>query len=698
LFERLGHLVVRRRAAILVSSILLTIISGVVGVQAFSQLSSAGYSDPGSDSAAALTYLKENFVARNPAILLVVDAKESVDNPAVAGRALDLERAVSAEQGVESTLSYWSAGGASPLRSADGKAAYIFVYASGDNFERSSDLGGRIQDRYDGDFNGLRVYASGIAVFSHAANERIKIDLARSEAIAVPLTLILLVIVFGAFAAAFMPLVVGLAAIAGSFMILWLVTLTTDVSVFALNLITGLGLGLGIDYSLLVVNRFREEMQKGHSVEEAVVRTITTAGRTVFFSGMIVAVTLASLVAFPQFFLRSFAYAGVAVVMLAVIGAIVPLGALLALLGDRVNAGTVRRRAIAPPVDGRWAQVSRYVMRHPVSVVIFSLGVLFILASPIRGVDFSQVDERVLPAKDRVAVAASVIQDRFPGREASPVEIVIVDGASGGEVSAYSRRLLAVDQVLRVTPPERADGHVRIQLISSADPRSPEGERLINDVRAVSAPPGTLVGGIAADYTDSQNAIARTLPFSLVFIAISVLILLFLFTGSILLPIKALVLNVLSLSATLGVLTWIFIDGNLKWLVGEFTVTGTLDTSTMVLIAVVAFGLSMDYEVFLLSRIKEEHDKGASNVEAVAMGLQKSARIITAAALILATVFAAFLISGVTSIKMMGIGVAFAIILDATLVRALLVPALMRLFGSWNWWAPARMKRFTVTH
>ena len=275
---------------------------------------------------------------------------------------------------------------------------------------------------------------------------------------------------------------------------------------------------------------------------------------------------------------------------------------------------------------------------------------------------------------------------------------MIIPNSAGKDIASYASELAKVDQVVRVNPPTTVDNNTRIQVIASADPRSPNGERLIKDIRAVPAPEGTLVGGIAADYTDSQNAIARTLPWVFLWIVISVLILLFLFTGSILLPIKAVLLNILSLGATLGVLTWIFVEGHLQSLIGGFTVTGTLDTSTMVLIAVVAFGLSMDYEIFLLSRIKEEHDRGASNEDAVAFGLQRSGRIITAAALILTAVFAAFLISGVTSIKMMGLGVAFAILLDATVIRALLVPALMRLFGSWNWWAPRWMKRFSVSH
>ena len=229
-------------------------------------------------------------------------------------------------------------------------------------------------------------------------------------------------------------------------------------------------------------------------------------------------------------------------------------------------------------------------------------------------------------------------------------------------------------------------------------PRTPDAEALIKQIRLIPSPDQTLIGGVAADYADTQIGIAKTMPWALTWIAIGVLLLLFVFTGSLILPIKAVILNILSLAATLGVITWIFVDGNLKWLVGDFTTTGSVDTGSIILVAVVAFGLSMDYELFLLSRIKEEHDAGRSNIESVATGLQRSARIITAAAGLLAIVFASFVLSGVTSIKMLGFGVAFAIILDATLVRALLVPALMRLFGERNWWAPKSLKRFTIDH
>ena len=448
-----------------------------------------------------------------------------------------------------------------------------------------------------------------------------------------------------------------------------------------------------------MVNRFREELSKGKSVEDSVVTMMATAGKTVFFSGLTVLVTLMSLIFFPLPFLKSFGYAGVSVVALAVVGALCGLPPILAMVGKKIDKGTVRKSAITPKEDGRWAMTARFVMRKPVSVTLLSLIFLGILASPLAGAKFSQTDARTLPADNPAAIATAVQAERFPGQTSNPIEILIFGGANkSSEIAEYSASLASVPGIVLVNPAMTYGNDIKITAVHSMLPRTPEAQELIHNVRDLKEPEGTLVGGVAADYTDSQDGIASTLPLALGWIVVTVLILLFLFTGSIILPIKAIILNVLSLTATMGVLTWVFIDGNLQWLVGSFTVTGTLDTSIVILIAVVVFGLSMDYEVFLLSRIREEHDAGKSNEDAVAVGLQRSARIITAAAMILAFVFASFVLSGVTSIKSMGFGVALAVILDATIVRALLVPALMRLFGERNWWAPQSMKRFTIKH
>ena len=702
MFMRLGSFIVGHRKSVLITYIIAILIAGGIGSLSFSKLDSGGYSDLNSESAKAANYITDTFKVQDPVAILVVDAgSRSVDDPTVVAEAASLEREVAATKGIKRTLSYWTAGGAPSLRATDGKAAFLFIYADIENydFDGYGAVGKIIADKFDGEYKSLEVYAGGGAVVTNAINSKIKTDLLLAEGIAIPLTFILLAFVFGALVASAMPLVVGVGAILGSFFFTYLLTLVTDVSVFALNLITGLGLGLGIDYALLIVNRFREEMHNGKSVEESAIITVGTAGKTVFYSGLAVMVTLSALLLFPLNFLKSFGYAGVIVTLFAIFGALIPLPALLAILGKRVDKGVTRKSGLTPKEDGRWASTARLVMARPIPVVIASLAILIVMALPIANIAFAQVDSRVLPESNRAAISSAVLNDRFSSFEGSPIEVILPDGAGREDsLNAFLTQAKSVDGITRVSDLEYAGNDIRVQVIPGTSSRSQDAERLIKELRALEKPDGLLIGGAAADFTDSQGGIARTLPWALGWIGITVFILIFVFTGSIILPIKAVILNGLSLVATLGVITWIFIEGNLKWLVGDFTVTGTLDTGSVILVAVVVFGLSMDYELFLLSRIREEHLLGKSNVEAVATGLQRSARIITAAALLLAVVFAAFISSGVTSIKMLGFGVAFAVLLDATLVRALLVPALMRLFGERNWWAPKSLRRFTLTH
>ena len=700
MFAALGHFVVRRRKSTLTVFLLFIFLAGGIGSLSFTKLDTGGYSNPSSQSAQAAKYLTDNFHVKDPGVVLVLDSDSgSVNEPANSAAAQRLEALINKEPGVSNTLSFWSAGGAPQLMSSDRKAGFLFIYTTKTDFGSMSEVGKSIQAKYDGDFENLRVYASGGGVITHAINSKISKDLALAEAISIPLTFVLLAFVFGAMVASAMPLVVGISAILGGFFIIFLFTLFTSVSIYALNLITGLGLGLGIDYALLIVNRFREELHAGKSVEESVVTTVATAGKTVFYSGLTVLVTLSSMILFPLSFLKSFGYAGISVVTLAVVGALIPLPAILALLGHKVDKGVVRKSAIVPKEDGRWANTARFVMKRPIAVIVASLALIAIIASPIKDISFAQVDSRVLPKADKAAAAAQVITERFLGQEGSPIEIIIPQGVQhNSEATTFITEISKVKGVVRVNRPQVNGNDLRITAIQSMPSRTAAAETMIHAIRAIAAPDGTLVGGPAADFTDSQDGIAHTLPWALGWIALSVFILIFVFTGSIILPIKAVILNGLSLVATLGILTWVFIDGHLKWLVGDFTQTGTIDTGTTILIAVVVFGLSMDYEIFLLSRIREEHLLGKSNTESVATGLQRSARIITAAAGLLAVVFAAFVISGVTSIKLMGFGVAFAVILDATVIRALLVPALMRVFGERNWWAPKSIKRFTLSH
>jgi putative drug exporter of the RND superfamily len=712
MFERLAHLIVRRRRPILALFVLGLVVAAVLGSGVFSRLQGSGFDDPGSDSAKAAQQLRTDFGVADPVAAIAVVTQHGLDADAAAATAL--VHRVQTEPGVSQVVSYWTSGRPASLAGQDGRTGQVLVFGAANATDvQQYDLAKRLTAAYQGDRGALDVHIAGSGAIGNAINDEITKDLAKAESIAVPLTVVLLILVFGGLVAAGLPFLVAAGAVLGSFATLFVVTLATDVSIFALNLITGLGLGLGIDYALLIVNRFREQLAAGDDVDDAVVRTVASAGRTVFVSGLTVAITLGSLSLFPQYFLRSFAYAGIAVTLLAVLSAVIALPAALALLGSRVNRFKVVRGDLAPRDTGLWASVARRVLRFPLPVLVVVGGLLLALAAPAFGATFSQIDDRALPKDNPVAIASQILRDQFPGREGTPVEVVVPAGVGSAALASYAADLSEVDGIVRVTTPTSVvvhgavaaanprsssftapGGSRRLALVADLDPRSPRGQQLTEAVRAVPAPAaGVLVGGVAAQYTDAQSGITSRLPIVLGWIALTTMFVLFLFTGSVVLPIKAIALNVISLGATIGVLTWVFQDGHLKGVVGDFTTTGTVDTSMMVLIAILAFALSMDYEVFLLSRIKEEHDAGSDTEQSVVLGLQRSGRIITAAAALLAVVFAAFVSSGVTNIKQLGLGVAFAILLDATIVRALLVPAFMGILGDANWWAPRPLRR-----
>ena len=707
--KRFGLLLVKRHKLALWSFVALIGLSTIWGFQSFSLLKAGGYDNPYSDSAEVTKLLDSEYGSRTPEVVLIADMPNYVDNANSVQISTDLTQQLKLVDGVHNVTSYYSLGHAPALRSTDGKAAYFFVKLEDDVV--ASKVGKTISDKFTGNFETAKVYVAGFAAMSSDINETITKDLTAAESIAVPITVILMFFVFGSLVAAGLPVLVAGLSIVGSFSAVWLYAQFNDTSVFSLNLITGMGLGLGVDYALLIVNRFREQRATGESVSDAVVNTVASAGRTVLFSGLTVAIVLASLGFFPQYFLRSFAVGGVVVVLLAIASALIALPAILTLIGDGVNKLHLARKATKPMESGLWAGTARFVMRRPIAITVVTLIGLGGLMSLAGQLQLGQVDDRVLPTTNRSVIANNVIRERFSGREGSPVEI-LVRGADDTAVENYAIALSKRTHVVRVqsTAGIAQDGQLdrgyapmfasfahgdyqRIQVISNVEPRSVDGLKFIDSLRKTHvAGSEILIGGQAAIYTDSQHGIEQQLGNVMAWIIGFTLLLLFLFTGSVLLPIKAVLLNLLSLGATIGFLTWVFIDGNLKWLLGDFFVTGTVDTSSLVLILVVAFGLSMDYELFLLSRIKEQHDAGLGTTESVAVGLQRSGRIITAAAAVLAVSFIAFATSGVSIMKMLGLGIAFAILLDATVIRALLVPALMRLLGDLNWWAPRWLK------
>lgn len=539
-------------------------------------------------------------------------------------------------------------------------------------------------------------------------------DLVLAESIAVPLTLILLLVVFGSLVAALLPLVIGIIAIIGTFAELFVLGSVTDVSIFAINLTTALGLGLGIDYALLMVSRFREQLAAGATVEDAVRRTVGTAGRTIAFSAATVAAALGALLVFPQYFLRSFGYAGIGVVLIAAVSTLFVMPALFVVLGPRVNSGRMpwaktRRADTRAPL---WGRLARTVMRRPALTALPVLTILLLAASPLLGITFGTPDERVLPEDAESRQVATALRDNFAGNDDAAIHVVIDQPVADAQLRSYAVHLSRLEGVVRVeaangtysagqsaaTGPGnaglgRADAQ-QLNVVSDLAPKSDAAQRLVDQVREVDPPAGAhpLVGGSDAVLVDSKDSIAGRLPLAVALVALTTFVLLFLFTGSIVQPLRALALNLISLGATLGVMTWIFQDGNLSSLLG-FTAQ-PMEVSMTVLMFCIAFGLSMDYEVFVTSRIKELHDAGADNETAVADGLGHTGRIVSAAACLLAVSFFAFGTAELSFMQMFGLGSGLAILIDAVAVRGILVPAAMRLLGRSAWYAPPFMRRF----
>ena len=696
MFTRIGRFTVRRRRLVLALSVLFVLAAGAGGAGAFGVLEDEGFDDPGSESSRASRFLHEEIGTDEPEMVLLVESRggTDVDDPSVAAAGTALTAALAGEPEVATAISYWSLGGAAELRSTDGTSALVVVDVDGDD-ETVADL----SDRYAGTHGVFTVGVGGEDAVDAAIEEQLGSDLARAESLAIPATLVLLVLVFGGVVAASLPLAMALVSVTGTLLALFAVAQVTDVSIYSINLTTALGLGLAIDYSLFIVSRFREELAAGRSSDDAVVRTVETAGRTVGFSALIVAASLSALLVFPLYFLRSFAYAGTAVVLSAAAGALLTLPALLAVLGPRINAWSFRRQAAVPGGTGNergfWHRLAGAVMRRPVPVATGVIVLLLVLGSPFLRVNPGLPSYESLPESNEARQVAEALATQFDGNQSEQFAVVLpgtdAAGADAEAVAAFADRVSAVGGVADVTVGS-ADAGSWLTVVPSVALVSSEGEDLVHDIRDIDAPFAFGVEGDAADLVDTKAAIYDRLPLALAIIGITTFVLLFAVFGSLLVPVKAIVLNLLSLTATFGAMVWIFQEGHLSGVL-DFTATGQLDVAMPILMFCIAFGLSMDYEVFLLSRIKEEHDRTGDNTEAVAAGLASTGRLITAAALVLAITFAAFVTSGMSFMKLMGLGLALAIVMDATIVRALLVPAVMRLAGEANWWAPGPLRR-----
>ncbi|WP_040494694.1 MMPL family transporter [Ilumatobacter nonamiensis] len=720
MFTALGHLVVRRRRAVIAISLVGLLVAITVGVGVFGRLSTGGFADPASESSRATDLLAAEFGTGGADLVAIVTATSgTVDDPDIALAGGQLTADLAAETGTDEVTSYWSLGSPEALRSDDATRALVLLRFPGadDDAERTEHVEA-VLATYDGlERDDVRVdLAGGEAVFT-AIGETIEGDLARAEAIAVPLTLLLLLVVFGSAVAAGLPVLVGMISVFGAFFVLYLITLFTEVSIFSINLVTALGLGLAIDYSLFIVSRFREERERGRTVEDAVVRTVETAGRTVAFSATTVAISLSALLIFPLYFLRSFAYGGIGVILVAMLISVVVLPALLAVLGPKVDAGRIIRRRVPRVGDGVWHRLAVTVMRRPIPVAVAGVTLLVALGLPFLGVRWGTPDDRVLPESAPVREASEMLRTEFTSAEGDAYPIVAIGAVDDAAIAAYAAEVSTVDGVGRVdsavgrfadgamvapvdpslarfAPESSADGDVTwFNVVPSVEPISTEAEAMIAEVRDVDSPFELVaVGGASASFVDSNEAIFSRVPLAAGLIVVSTFVLLFLMFGSLLVPLKAIVLNTLSLTAVFGFTVWVFQDGNGADLLG-FTPTGLTDTAMPILMFCVAFGLSMDYEVFLLSRMKEEYDRTGDNDLAVATGLERTGRLVTAAALLLSITFFAFATSGVTFIKLFGLGLAIAVLVDAFIVRSTLVPALMKLAGDWNWWAPGPLRR-----
>ncbi|MFF2942653.1 MMPL family transporter [Streptomyces niveus] len=717
MFDRIAELAIRRARLVLVVAVVAVALMGAVGAGAFSVLKGGGYDDPASQSSRAGKVIEEKFGGETNLILLVRTAEGRIDSPAADRSGQALVADLKAEKDLDNVLSYWDTD--SPdLRSEDGREAIVLAHVKGEKTEQEK-RAKAIIDTYGGQYEGgLTIEAGGGTAVGADLSAQVPKDLILAEAIAVPLTLILLLVVFGSVVAALLPLVIGTIAIAGTFAELALLGGVTDVSNSATNLTTALGLGLGIDYALLMISRFREQLATGAAVDDAVRHTVRTAGRTVAFSAATVAVALAALLVFPQYFLRSFGYAGVGVVAIAAISTLFVMPALFVVLGHKVNNGRLpwakKERAASgtPPRTPLWGRIARTVMRRPALTALPVLAVLLLAASPLLGITLGTPDERVLPEDAKSRQVSEVLREKFNGNDDAAVHVVLDNAVDKAPLASYASQLSELEGVVRVEagPGTYVDGRPaapgpgnaalsrpdaqRLNVVSDLEPKSDAAQNLVKEVRGVAAPAGTapLVGGTDAVLIDSKDSISGQIPLALALVAVTTFILLFLFTGSVVQPLRALVLNVISLGATLGVMTWIFQDGNLASLLG--VTPQPMEASMTVLMFVIAFGLSMDYEVFVTSRIKELHDEGEDNESAVTNGLGHTGRIVTAAACLLAVSFFAFGTAEISFMQMFGLGSGLAILIDAVAVRGVLVPAAMRLLGRSAWYAPPPLRKF----
>ena len=690
-FNRLASLVNRWPWAILAAALVFVAVAGLIGTRVFAALSGGGFVDPTSESVRADGRLEvASRQIADGGLIALVRAGQDVGSPAVRAEVDRVAQTIARDPGVDQVLTYYTT--QSPaFVSKDGRSTFVLAYFkwTANNDAASA----RLKDALASD---PQVTLGGTGPVDNALNATVGSDLGRAEMIAFPILFLLSLWVFRGVVAALMPLLIGGITIMGTFLGLWLITRFTPLSIYALNLSTGMGLGLSIDYSLFMISRYREELGHGLTPAEAIRRTLRTAGRTIFFSALTIAAAMASLLVFPLKFLYSMGAAGLLVALLGSTISLLVLPSILQLLGPRINALAPRRWQQIQPVSstGFWYRFSHFVMRRPLPIAVASAALLIALGLPFLSIKFSSIDATSLPTSFGARQVYDELAANFPPAANSSIYVVAEAGPDRTtDASRYATTLAGLPHVQSVDQPVPVGADtMRINLHSDAATFSAESLAIVKQVRGTNAPFPVLVGGSSAYFYDLQASLRSRLPLAVAIIVICTLVLLFLATGSVILPLKAILMNFLTLSVAFGVLVIVF-----QWGVGhsllDFTTPGSLEQTQPVLLFAIVFGLSTDYGVFLLTRIKEVHDAGASNREAVAAGLERTGRVVTAAALLLSVAIGAFATSQIVFIKELGVGIVAGVLIDATIVRGFLVPSLMALLGEWNWWAPPPLLR-----
>jgi RND superfamily putative drug exporter len=679
---------------VLIGAVICAVVAGVFGVGVSNSLWPYSAEDPASQSVKAGNRFEASTGRQIDAGVVALVSSGNVGTAAARQRVARVAAKLRASHDVAQVQSFYTTHSPAMV-SRDRRSTYVLAYFKPLSDKALKNVAQQIENRFAGQRD---VKLGGDAIANAQANTQVGNDLAHAELLAFPFIFLLSLLFFRSLVAALLPPLLGGLAIVVTFFVLRIVASFVDVSVFALNFTTGLGLGLAIDYSLFMVSRYREESAKHGFGAEALVRTLQTAGRTILFSSLTIAAAVASLMVFPQSFLYSMGIAGAIVAVTAATLALTVLPAILTVLGPRLGALAPKRLRRAaehearPAERGFWYRLSHFVMRRPAAIAVASAALLIALGIPFGHVKFIQTDARVLPGTASARQVDTALNRQFPPNRTSPLEVVVGAPAGSAQVTQLAARIGSLPDVSAVATQPAGPDNALIAVAPVHGPLSAQTEQLVRNVRAIKAPVYVGVAGESASFVDLEHSLAMHLPMVLAIVIGATLLVLFLFTGSVLLPVKAVVMNFLTLSAMFGILVFIFQDGHLQGLL-SFHSEGALDATQPIFLFAVAFGLATDYGVFLLSRIKEAREAGASNAEAVAVGLERTGRIVTAAALLFAVAIGAFATSQIVFIKELGIGAALAVLIDASIIRALLVPSLMRLLGSANWWAPRPLRK-----